>query len=572
MSEKQNAQNNSEHINVAKNWWKEGIVYQIYPRSFKDSNGDGIGDLQGIISKLNYIQSLGVDIVWLNPIFASPNDDNGYDVSDYCAIMPEFGTMEDFDLLLTGLHERNMKLVIDGVFNHSSDEHFWFQQSRSARTNKYRDYYHWWPAEKGKPQHRFSFFDENSDAWKYDELTDAYYLHYFSVKQPDLNWENPKLRQEIYNIMRFWLDKGVDGFRLDVISFISKDVSFPPIPEMYNNDFPRYYANGPHLHQYLQEMNKEVFSNYNCMTVGECVAVDINDALQFVDKESKALNMFFHFDSVDYGYKKNEFKQPDPEGWKLTGFKEIFSKWNDAFADKGWGSIYLGNHDQPRMVSRWGNDSPEYREASSKMLLTFLLTMRSTPYIYMGDEIGMKNIRFTDIEDYRDIDTLKNYHRIKNTNGDVDYFMEGQKATARDNARTPFQWNNEAQAGFTNGQPWINVNSDAPFINVAKQEIDEDSVLNYFRHLVQLRKQNLILVYGDYKLLDKDNEQVYTFIRKDEIEEILVLLNFAGAEAEFTLPGQFKIIGTILSNNYNELKIKDGIIIMQPYQAIVIKQ
>jgi oligo-1,6-glucosidase len=403
-------------------------------------------------------------------------------------------------------------------------------------------------------------------------LTDAYYLHYFSVKQPDLNWENPKLRQEIYKIMRFWLDKGVYGFRLDVISFISKDISFPPIPEVYNNDFPGYYANGPHLHQYLQEMNEEVFSKYDCMTVGECVAVDIKDALQFVAAERKALNMFFHFDSVDYGYKKTEFKQPDPDGWGLTGFKEIFTKWNDVFAKNGWGSIYLGNHDQPRMVSRWGNDSPEYRKASSKMLLTFLLTMRATPYIYMGDEIGMKNIRFNSIEDYRDIDTLKNYDRIKNAGGDVDYFMEGQKATARDNARTPFQWNNEAQAGFTNGQPWINVNSDAPFINVAKQEIDEDSVLNYFRHLVQLRKQNLILVYGDYKLLDKDNEQVYTFIRKDEIEEILVLLNFAGAEAEFTLPGQFKIIGTILSNNYNELKIKDGIIIMQPYQAIVIKQ
>ncbi len=361
-------------MNQEKNWWKEGIVYQVYPRSFKDSNGDGIGDLQGLISSLDYIQSLGVDIVWLNPVFASPNDDNGYDVSDYCAIMPEFGNMKDFDLLLQGLHQRNIKLVIDGVFNHSSDEHFWFKESRSSRTNKYRDYYHWWAAEKGKPAHRFSFFEKNNNAWQYDETTDAYYLHYFSVKQPDLNWENPQLRQEIYKIMRFWLDKGVDGFRLDVISFISKDTTFPLIPKIYNNDFSRYYANGPHLHRYLQEMNSQVFSHYNCMAVGECVGVDLNDALKFVDAESKELDMFFHFDSVDYGYKKGEFKQPETEGWALTGFKEIFSKWNDVFAHTGWGSIYLGNHDQPRIVSRWGNDSPAYRNASSKMLLTFFTT------------------------------------------------------------------------------------------------------------------------------------------------------------------------------------------------------
>ncbi len=571
MSEKQNAQNNSEHSIVAKNWWKEGVVYQIYPRSFKDSNGDGIGDLQGIISKLDYIQSLGVDIVWLNPIFASPNDDNGYDVSDYCAIMPEFGTMNDFDLLLSGLHERNIKLVIDGVFNHSSDEHIWFKESRSSRTNKYRNYYHWWPAEKGKPHHRFSFFDENNDAWKYDELTDAYYLHYFSAKQPDLNWENPQLRQEIYKIMRFWLDKGVDGFRLDVISFISKDVSFPPIPEIYNNDFPRYYANGPHLHQYLQEMNKEVFSNYNCMTVGECVAVDINDALQFVDSESKALNMFFHFDSVDYGYKKNEFKQPDPNGWKLTGFKEIFSKWNDVFADNGWGSIYLGNHDQPRMVSRWGNDSPEYREASSKMLLTFLLTMRSTPYIYMGDEIGMRNIRFNAIEDYRDIDTLKNYHQIKNTNGDVDYFMEGQKATARDNARTPFQWNEKEHAGFTDGEPWIKLNPDWEFVNAALQETMEDSVLNYFRKILKLRKQFPELIYGKYELLEKENEEVYAYTRILNDEKILVVLNFSKTNAPFSIPENIGLPGEVLINNLKEIIFHKSVIELLPYQAAVIR-
>ena len=557
--------------NIDKNWWKEGVVYQIYPRSFKDSNGDGVGDLQGIISKLDYIQSLGVDIVWLNPIFASPNDDNGYDVSDYCAIMPEFGTMEDFDLLLRGLHAQNIKLVIDGVFNHSSDEHYWFKESRSSRTNIYRDYYHWWPAENGVPPHRFSFFDENNNAWKYDELTNSYYLHYFSVKQPDLNWENPKLRKEMYKIMSFWLDKGVDGFRLDVISFISKDISFPDIPKTYNNNFPRYYANGPYLHQYLHEMHEEVFSKYDCMTVGECVAVDVDDALQFVDAERKELNMFFHFDAVDYGYKKNEFKQPHPEGWDLIGFKEIFTKWSDVFAHKGWGSIYLGNHDQPRMVGRWGDDSPAYRGAAAKMLLTFLLTMRSTPYIYMGDEIGMANIRFNAIEDYRDIDTLTKYDQIKNSGGDVNYFMEGQKSTARDNARTPFQWNEKAQAGFTSGEPWIKVNPDAPFVNVALQETDEDSVLKYFRKMVKLRRQLPELVYGEYELIDKENDKVYAYTRTLNDKKVLVVFNFSKTSTTFTIPKNIGMPGEILINNLKEITVQESVAKLQPYQAVVMK-
>ncbi len=557
--------------NIDKNWWKEGVVYQIYPRSFKDSNGDGVGDLQGIISKLDYIQSLGVDIVWLNPIFASPNDDNGYDVSDYCAIMPEFGTMEDFDLLLRGLHAQNIKLVIDGVFNHSSDEHYWFKESRSSRTNIYRDYYHWWPAENGVPPHRFSFFDENNNAWKYDELTNSYYLHYFSVKQPDLNWENPKLRKEMYKIMSFWLDKGVDGFRLDVISFISKDISFPDIPKTYNNNFPRYYANGPYLHQYLHEMHEEVFSKYDCMTVGECVAVDVDDALQFVDAERKELNMFFHFDAVDYGYKKNEFKQPHPEGWDLIGFKEIFTKWSDVFAHKGWGSIYLGNHDQPRMVGRWGDDSPAYRGAAAKMLLTFLLTMRSTPYIYMGDEIGMANIRFNAIEDYRDIDTLTKYDQIKNSGGDVNYFMEGQKSTARDNARTPFQWNEKAQAGFTSGEPWIKVNPDAPFVNVAMQETDEDSVLKYFRKMVKLRRQLPELVYGEYELIDKENDKVYAYTRTLNDKKVLVVFNFSKTSTTFTIPKNIGMPGEILINNLKKITVQESVAKLQPYQAVVMK-
>jgi oligo-1,6-glucosidase len=317
-------------------------------------------------------------------------------------------------------------------------------------------------------------------------------------------------------------------------------------------------------------MNDEVFTKYDCMTVGECVAVDIKDALQFVDRERKALNMFFHFDSVDYGYKKNEFKQPDPNGWNLSGFKEIFSKWNDVFADKGWGSIYLGNHDQPRMVSRWGNDSPEYREASSKMLLTFLMTMRATPYIYMGDEIGMSNIRFNAIEDYRDIDTLKNYDRIKNTGGDVAYFMDGQKATARDNARTPFQWNEKEHAGFTDGEPWIKVNSDAAFVNVNNQKRDETSVLNFFRKMIQLRKQLPELIYGKYDLIEKENEEVYAYTRSLNDKKVLIVLNFSIAHIHFNIPESIGLPGEVLINNLKEINLRENTIDLLPYQAAVI--
>jgi oligo-1,6-glucosidase len=554
-----------------KKWWKEGVVYQIYPRSFKDSNGDGIGDLQGIISKLDYISSLGIDIVWLNPIYTSPNDDNGYDISDYYSIMPEFGTMQDFDVLLNSLHQRNIKLLMDMVVNHTSDEHFWFQEARKSRTNPYYNYYHWWAAENGAPPKRFSFFDEVSNAWKFNEATNSYYLHYFSVKQPDLNWENPEVRQEVYKIMKFWLDKGVDGFRLDVISFISKDISFPEIPIHYNNDFSRYYADGPHLHKYLQEMNREVFSKYDCMSVGECVGVQSDNALSFVDADLKELDMFFHFDSVNYGYTKNEFKRPDKNGWKLGGFKEIFTKWNDVFAEKGWGSIYLGNHDQPRMVSRWGNDAPEYREVFSKLLLTFLLSMRATPYIYQGDEIGMANIKFDSIDDYRDIESINMYAQIKKQGGDLKEFLESQKITARDNARTPLQWNAELNAGFTRGVPWIKINADAPYVNVAEQEKDEDSVLNYFRRMVHLRNQSPALIYGDYELIDKENEQVYAYTRMWNNEKLIVVLNFTNEVVQFSMPADFLHPATIIMNNYNQVDLNDHNI-LEPYQAVILQK
>lgn len=478
-------------------FWKEGVVYQIYPRSFKDSDGDGIGDLKGIISKLDYIKSLGVDIVWLNPIFASPNDDMGYDISDYQAIMTEFGTMVDFDNLLKGMHDRGIKLVLDLVANHSSDEHRWFQEAKKSRDNPYRNYYHWWNAEKGKPAKRFSFFDPNGDAWKFEPNTNAYYLHYFSEKQPDLNWENPLVRREMYDLLKFWFDKGVDGFRMDVIHFISKDTTFPSLPAEYNGDFGRYYGSGPHRHEYLQEMNREVLSKYDVMTLGEA-GVSMEDAHHFVDEDRRELNMIYHYEGVGLGYLPNSKKLIDPKGWSLVDFKDVYTRWDANFAEKGWNTVYLGNHDQPRMVTRWGNDSPEFHALSSKMLTTFLLSQRATPYYYFGDEIGMSNIKFDKIEDYKDIETINWYKQTKAEGGDLNQFIESHKISARDNGRTPFQWDNSENAGFSTGTPWLKVNPNHKTINVAAQENDPNSILNYFRKMVALRKNDLTLIYGQF--------------------------------------------------------------------------
>ncbi len=551
-------------------WWKEAVVYQIYPRSFKDNNGDGIGDLKGIISKLDYIKSLGIDVVWLNPIFSSPNDDNGYDISDYRGIMKEFGTMADFDSLLKGMHDRGIKLVLDLVANHSSSEHEWFKQSRSSRTNPYRNYYHWWPAERGKPAHRWSFFDVNEDAWMYDSATNAYYLHYFSRKQPDLNWENPNVRQEIFDMMNFWFDKGVDGFRMDVIPFISKDTTFPELPKQYNGNYIAYYANGPHLHEYLKEMNQKVLSKHDVMSVAEGIGVTPATAHDFVDADRNELNMLYHFDGVNYGYVPGKFKTPEPGGYKLVGFKEIYTKWDSTFATKGWGTIYLGNHDQPRMVTRWGNDSPEFREVSSKMLTTFLLTMRATPYYYFGDELGMSNIKFDKIEDYNDIETINHYALAKSKGEDLKAFIEAQKISARDNGRTPFQWDTTANAGFTTGKPWLKVNPNYKTVNVATEEKDPNSVLNYFRKAVQLRKNNKTLVYGKYELLDKPNEKIYAYTRGEGKDKILVILNFSKDKVNWTVPGDLMLAETPLLNNYASYSARASSVELEPYQAIVI--
>jgi len=557
---------------VNKKWWKEAVVYQIYPRSFQDTDGDGIGDLKGITSRLDYVKSLGVDIIWLNPIYASPNADNGYDISNYDAIMKEFGTMKDFDTMLSEMHKLGLKLVMDLVVNHSSDQHEWFKQSRSSRTNPYRNYYHWWPAEKGTPPFRPCAFDEDGSAWKYDKLTNSYYLHYFSYKQPDLNWENPKVRQEIYAMMNRWLKKGVDGFRMDVIPFISKDTTFPVITEKilkekFNGSWGQYFASGPHLHEYLQEMNREVLSKYDVMSLAEGAGTTLKTAMNFVDPARHELDMSYHFDGVNLGYLPNQFKQMDPNGYKLTDFKKVYSQWDSVFEKKGWGTIYLGNHDQPRMVTRWGNDSKEFRAISSKMLSTFLLTMRGTPYYYFGDELGMSNIKFNDIKDYRDIETIGMYKRIKDEGGDLHYFLEGQKISARDNGRTPFQWDASENAGFTTGIPWIKINENKNEINVVSEENNPDSPLNYFKKLVQLRKNNKdVLVYGSYELLDKDNPNVYAYTRTSGNQKMLILLNFKSVIATVNTGLDLNNAKVLLSN-YSNAKVSQK---LQPYEALVL--
>jgi oligo-1,6-glucosidase len=554
-------------------WWKEAVVYQIYPRSFQDSDGDGVGDLKGLTSRLDYVKSLGIDIVWLNPIYSSPNADNGYDISNYDDIMKEFGTMADFDVMLAEMHKRGIKLVMDLVVNHCSDEHEWFKQSRSSRTNPYRDYFHWWPAEKGKPPFRPGSFEVDGSGWRFDSLTNAYYLHYFSYKQPDLNWENPKVRQEIFAMMNRWFKKGVDGFRMDVIPFISKDTTFPVITEQYlkehyNGAWDQYMGNGPHVHDYLQEMNREVLSKYDVMTLAEGAGTTKETAMKFVDPDRKELDMSYHFEGVSLGYLPNEFKQMDPNGYKLTEFKKIYSDWDAVFANKGWGTIYLGNHDQPRMLTRWGNDAPEFREASSKLLSTFLLTMRGTPYYYFGDELGMSNIKFDKIEDYRDIESIAMYGQIKNKGGDLNRFLNGQKISARDNGRTPFQWDASENAGFTTGTPWLKVNENKKDVNVEAEEKNPNSTLQYFRKLVKLRKDEKdVLVYGKYTLLDKDNPNVYSYTRESGSKKFLILLNFKSVNSTANT-GLDLSKAKVLLGNYPNPSVSGE---LKPYEAVVLQ-
>lgn len=509
---------------MRKHWWKESVVYQIYPRSFMDSNGDGIGDLKGITLKLDYLKELGVDVVWLSPVYKSPNDDNGYDISDYKEIMDEFGTMEDWDELLEGLHSRGMKLMMDLVVNHSSDEHKWFVESRKSKDNSYRDYYIWRSGKDGQePNNWTSFF--SGSAWQYDEQTDEYFLHLFSKKQPDLNWENPNLRKEIYDMMTWWLEKGIDGFRMDVINLISKSKGLPSAPGGKRYDWGGdYFMNGPRVHEYLQEMNREVLSKYDIMTVGECPGASTEDAVKYANNDGTELNMIFTFEHMDVD--SGPGGKWDIKPLKLTDLKAVMSKWQKDLEGKGWNSLYLNNHDQPRMVSRFGNDK-EYRVESAKMLGTFLHMMQGTPYIYQGEELGMTNVRFESVDDYNDIE-IKNMYHEKVIEGREDHqkVMESIYVKGRDNARTPMQWNNQKNAGFTTGTPWLKVNPNYPEINAKNALEDPNSIFYYYKELIKLRKEYDIIVYGTYDLILNEDENIYAYTRTYEDEVLLVICNF----------------------------------------------
>lgn len=546
-----------------KNWWKESIVYQIYPRSFKDSNGDGIGDLKGIIEGLDYLRILGIDVIWLSPIYKSPNDDNGYDISDYRDIMNEFGTMEDFDLLLKEAHKRNIKIVMDLVVNHTSDEHQWFKESKKSKDSKYRNYYIWRKGKNGEPPNKWASYFSGS-AWEYDKNTDMYYLHLFSKKQPDLNWENPEVRKEVFDMMKWWLDKGIDGFRMDVIGLIAKDIEVGE----EKSDLKDPNINEERVHKYLKEMNKEVLNRYDIMTVGETPDVSPFEALNFVGKNRNELNMVFQFEHVGIG--------DGPEGkwgkseFSLKKFKNIMSKWENILEGEGWNSLYLSNHDQPRSVSRFGNDT-EYRIESAKMLATCIHMMKGTPYVYQGEELGMTNVKFEKLDDYRDIETINAYKEYVGSGKKTkEEMMEAIYKRGRDNARTPFQWNDSENAGFTKGTPWIKVNPNYKSINAKEQINDKNSVFNYYKKLIDLRKKYEIVVYGKYELILGDDEKVYAYLRKLNNEILLVICNFSNEFSKFDLPKNIKYSRKeILISNYSVDSDKIEKIDLRPYEARV---
>jgi oligo-1,6-glucosidase len=529
-----------------KKWWKEAVVYQIYPRSFKDSNGDGIGDLPGITSQLDYIRGLGVDVIWLSPHFDSPNADNGYDIRDYRKVMTEFGTMADFDELLQGVKQRNMKMILDLVANHTSDEHVWFVESRKAKDNPYRQYYIWRPAKDGKePNDWVSLF--SGSAWKKDAATGEYYLHLFAEKQPDLNWDNSKVRQEVYDTMKFWLDKGTDGFRMDVIPFISKDPSFPDYPENYDGRPEYVYASGPKLHDYLQEMNREVLSQYDVMTVGEAFGVTLEQSPLLVDDRRHELNMIFHFDVVrlDRGLGWRW------KAWTLPELKAIYGRFDKELDAHCWNTVFLSNHDNPRVVSHFGDDSPPYRVPSAKVLATMLLTLKGTPFIYQGDELGMTNFPFMAIEEFDDIE-VKNAWKAEVLTRQIsaDDFIANLRKTSRDNSRTPMQWDNSPNGGFTNAsKAWFSVNPNYKEINAEQALADQNSIYHHFRKLIELRKHVPALIYGDYQDLDPQNPSIFTYKRSLGSDEYLVVLNFSNGAAIYQLPTGLKAGQLMLSNS-----------------------
>lgn len=556
---------------MEKRWWKESVVYQIYPRSFCDSNGDGIGDLNGITGKLDYLKELGIDVIWLSPVYKSPNDDNGYDISDYQAIMDEFGTMEDFDRMLATAHEKGIKIMMDLVVNHTSDEHKWFIESRKSTDNPYRDYYIWRPAKEdgSLPNNWGSCF--SGPAWEYDKTTDMYFLHLFSKKQPDLNWDNPAVRQDVFDMMNWWLKKGVDGFRMDVISLISKEPGLPD-KEPGINGYATFNvsANGPHVHEYLQEMRQKALNNADTITVGECSGVTLEEAKKYARSDEKELNMVFQFEHMDVDSDEKAGKWTTRK-MDLRNLKKILTRWQKGLQDIAWNSLYWENHDQPRSVSRFGNDSDEYREISAKMLATCIHMMQGTPYVYQGEELGMTNCPFNTLDNFRDLESINAFHELteqgKMTEEDM---MAAIGYKGRDNARTPMQWDDSAYAGFSTANPWIMVNPNYTKINAKDQVNREDSVFKYYQKLIKLRHESELIVYGTYDLILDDDKDIYAYIRTLGDEKLIVYCNFNENTREVELPEEFTN-GKVLISNYIDAKVNHKIT-LRPYEAIVIQK
>lgn len=556
---------------MEKRWWKESVVYQIYPRSFCDSNGDGIGDLNGITGKLDYLKELGIDVIWLSPVYKSPNDDNGYDISDYQAIMDEFGTMEDFDRMLATAHEKGIKIMMDLVVNHTSDEHKWFIESRKSTDNPYRDYYIWRPAKEdgSLPNNWGSCF--SGPAWEYDKTTDMYFLHLFSKKQPDLNWDNPAVRQDVFDMMNWWLKKGVDGFRMDVISLISKEPGLPD-KEPGINGYATFNvsANGPHVHEYLQEMRQKALNNADTITVGECSGVTLEEAKKYARSDEKELNMVFQFEHMDVDSDEKAGKWTTRK-MDLRNLKKILTRWQKGLQDIAWNSLYWENHDQPRSVSRFGNDSDEYREISAKMLATCIHMMQGTPYVYQGEELGMTNCPFNTLDNFRDLESINAFHELteqgKMTEEDM---MAAIGYKGRDNARTPMQWDDSAYAGFSTANPWIMVNPNYTKINAKDQVNREDSVFKYYQKLIKLRHESELIIYGTYDLILDDDKDIYAYIRTLGDEKLIVYCNFSENTREVELPEEFTN-GKVLISNYIDAKVNHKIT-LRPYEAIVIQK
>ena len=556
---------------MEKRWWKESVVYQIYPRSFCDSNGDGIGDLNGITGKLDYLKELGIDVIWLSPVYKSPNDDNGYDISDYQAIMDEFGTMEDFDRMLATAHEKGIKIMMDLVVNHTSDEHKWFIESRKSTDNPYRDYYIWRPAKEdgSLPNNWGSCF--SGPAWEYDKTTDMYFLHLFSKKQPDLNWDNPAVRQDVFDMMNWWLKKGVDGFRMDVISLISKEPGLPD-KEPGINGYATFNvsANGPHVHEYLQEMRQKALNNADTITVGECSGVTLEEAKKYARSDEKELNMVFQFEHMDVDSDEKAGKWTTRK-MDLRNLKKILTRWQKGLQDIAWNSLYWENHDQPRSVSRFGNDSDEYREISAKMLATCIHMMQGTPYVYQGEELGMTNCPFNTLDNFRDLESINAFHELteqgKMTEEDM---MAAIGYKGRDNARTTMQWDDSAYAGFSTANPWIMVNPNYTKINAKDQINREDSVFKYYQKLIKLRHESELIVYGTYDLILDDDKDIYAYIRTLGDKKLIVYCNFSENTREVELPEEFTN-GKVLISNYIDAKVNHKIT-LRPYEAIVIQK